>query len=911
MFATFVPFSFSVAFVSLTFTKLVHLSIHAKTVPPASFVLFLPSLLLSDVFVICLLRLALRQKKGVIAVAACTLGCLLSFILLGSASSQLGFFYSTGNEIKWSDALSYAGDKDGMKILLSGLHTVLAFGLSILVVAWFAKWYLYRATGALLVMVGAPISYGIHDCPPFGNALSQANRPQVWQSIRGSKAPRRRQYAQSQSTDSDSDSYDSDTDLDDEYDDSDDIEKNSAHSFGDGQNAKPVRATSWIIFAVILGFLALTTILRPSNPYDMMAATLPLAMLQMFQSTADVCIGQGSNPWPLPDLINESTWERPNGHFKGWAPGGNTDYAKRYRETVPEWLPETVPAGFSKWSNDSAVEDSDEEEVKDPHGCFDVGADGTFYNPVNDPMKITNLNDDILDVLRDTLGSGDVKIKHVALIMMESYREELFPLQQGSDIHTIIMKSHGKADVDEINERLSRMSPVAERITGKSGNFKRKDGSDFDPVLIPEWNDTTPDGFGGINVVGGFTTSSLSFKSMAAIHCGAWPMPVNSFEESETQAYQPCIPQIFDLFNNIKEENDSTEDFAEQQWLPAFFQSITDGYDRQAKFDKKIGFKHIVTKDRLDDDAGEDEELEEINYFGYPETTLKSHIEDYIKDAQEGNKRMFLSHFTSTTHHPWGTPRSFQKAHYLKTRGKMGWHEDFDNYLNAMRFTDAWLGELLQTFDNHGLSNETLFIFVGDHGQAFKEDDRHKTGTYENGHVSNFRVPITFRHPNIPRVQYNANATSLSILPTILDLLINTGSLNAKDTEVASDLIHDYEGQSLIRPYKASQNGRRAWNFGVINGGGSMLSLTSADAPWRIVIPLDRNSQFRFTDLKNDPLELEPLERWSLGQLIDAVKAKFGEDAAQWTAEAGPAAKWWGTERKRLWGYNPKDSHDE
>jgi arylsulfatase A-like enzyme len=301
--------------------------------------------------------------------------------------------------------------------------------------------------------------------------------------------------------------------------------------------------------------------------------------------------------------------------------------------------------------------------------------------------------------------------------------------------------------------------------------------------------------------------------------------------------------------------------------------------------------------------------LEEINYFGYAETTLSSHIRDYIKQVHEGGKRMFLSHFTSTTHHPFGVPKSFNSTDYLNTKDSI--HEDFNKYLNTMRFTDAWLGNLLQIFDDLGISNETLVVFVGDHGQAFAEDVPSKTGTYGNGHISNFRVPITFRHPNLPRVQYNANATSLSILPTILDLLINSNSLNEKDTEVASELIYDYEGQSLIRPYKNSHNGRRSWNFGIINGGGSLLSVTSADAPWRLVLPLDDKSEYRFTDLKNDPLELKPLEKWSKDDLVSIVTSQYGEGASQWVVEAEAVSRWWGLERKRLWNYNPGESGDK
>ncbi|KAH7233224.1 alkaline-phosphatase-like protein [Fusarium tricinctum] len=869
MFATLVPFCFSTIFVSLTFTKLVHLSIHAKTVSPGALILFLPSLLLPDVLVIYVSRLALRQKKGVFAVGACVLGCIFSFILLGASASQLGFFYTTGNEVKWSEARSYAGDAKGMKILLSGINSVLAAGAIIVVVAWVAKWFLYRAVGSLIATVGTPIAY-------------------AWQAIRN----RRRSSTSKNNT------YESDSDFEDV-----EVAKEGARLIEDDATEETkTKPRTWIILAIISVFLFLTTAFRPAAPYTMMSMTLPRAMLDMFKSPAPVCNAVSGN-WPLADLIASDKWEDPNGRFPGWTPGQVGEAARKYRNTVPEWLPTEIPHGFSKWTPTDNTTD-EEPEPKSTNACEAPKTDGTFYNPVLDPMKISNLDNDILDVLRETLSGGDVKIKHVALIMMESYREELFPLQQDSPYHKLILKSHKGEDEDEVNEKLSHLSPVAERLTGKSGNWKKKDGSEFEHVAIPQWNDTAADGYGGINVVGGFTTSSLSFKSMAAIHCGAWSMPVDGFEESETDSYQPCIPQVLDLFNKIKKDKKS-DDFLEQQWYPAFFQSITDGYDRQDKFDKKIGFEHIVTKEVLEDDKKDGDDLEEINYFGFAETTLKSHIHDYLKQVKDEGKRMFFSHFTSTTHHPWGVPESFEKTDYLKTNGKMKWHEDFNSYLNAVRFTDAWLGELLQTFDDYGLTNETLVVFVGDHGQAFKEDQKSKIGTYENGHVSNFRVPITFRHPHIPRVQYNANATSLSILPTILDLLINTGSLNEKDQDAASDLIHDYEGQSLIRPYKPSHNGRRAWNFGIVNGGASMLSITSADAPWRMVIPLDDSTQYRFTDLKNDPLERRPLEKWTLELLKIAVENKFGEEAATWAAEADAVSKWWGQERKRLWGYDP------
>ncbi|EWZ78169.1 hypothetical protein FOXG_12475 [Fusarium oxysporum f. sp. lycopersici 4287] len=868
MFATFVPFCYSIIFVSLTLTKLVHLAIHFKTVPPSAFILFLPSLFFPDVLFLCVSRLALRQQKGVFSAGACALGVIFSSVLLVASASQLGFSYSTGGEFKWSDAISYAGDKNGIKILFSGFESVLAAGALIVVVAWFAKWHIYNVVGSLMTTVRALI---IH----------------VWRSIRN------RALRSSMSP------YHSNSG-------SDDIEgeaKGARLTVGIQKKSrtKPRTPVALVVMAV---FLAITTALRPAVPYTMMSMTLPLAVLKLFTSSSKLCDdGVGGN-WPLSGVISPEKWENPKGRFPGWTPGNNGDAARKYRETVPGWLPTDIPPGFTKWAfeGNKTIQESG---PKHDNTCGVSEVDDTFYNPVLDPLKISNLDNDILDVLRDTLRGGGVKIRHVALIMLESYREELFPLQQGSEYHKLILKSHEGDDEDDVNEMLSHLSPVAERVTGKSGNWKRKDGSAYEDVAIRQWNDTTKDGYGGINVVGGFTTSSLSLKSMAAIHCGTWSMPVDGFEESETEAYQACIPQLLNFFNKLKNDEKKSKGFLHQKWYPAFFQSITDGYDRQDKFTKKIGFEHVITRDHLEKYRRQGEELEEINYFGFAETSLRRHIHEYLKHVRDEGRRMFFSHFTSTTHHPWGVPSSFETTDYLKTDGKMKWHVDFNNYLNAMRFTDAWLGELLQTFDDYGVSNETLVVLVGDHGQAFKEDQNSKIGTYENGHVSNFRVPITFRHPYLPRVQYNANATSLSILPTILDLLIHTGSLNEEDGDVASDLIHDYEGQSLIRPYKSVHNGRRAWNFGIVNGGGSMLSMTSADAPWRIVIPLDDSTQYRFTDVKHDPLERNPLENWTLEQLKVAVENTFGHGASTWAAEANAVSKWWGHETKRLWGYNP------
>lgn len=198
--------------------------------------------------------------------------------------------------------------------------------------------------------------------------------------------------------------------------------------------------------------------------------------------------------------------------------------------------------------------------------------------------------------------------------------------------------------------------------------------------------------------------------------------------------------------------------------------------------------------------------------------------------------------------------------------------------------------------------NDSLPMLTLHSGQAFREDSR-LSGTYENGHISNHRVPIVFRHPLLPRIQVSANATSLSVLPTILDLLINTDSLDPLATEAALDLINEYEGQSLIRPFRPSHNGRQIWTMAVINPGGHLLSINSATVPFRIVMPFASDNPFQFSNLEKDPYELDVLEEWHEDQFFARIEKEHGKEARDWAVDALKVARWWVQEKKRLWNW--------
>ncbi|KAL2755537.1 hypothetical protein ACRALDRAFT_2027268 [Sodiomyces alcalophilus JCM 7366] len=972
-------FLFGLLSVSIVSSKLVHLYVRVSTVPLVAFAFYLPTFLVLDLISICFGRWLLQPAKNFFAFLASVIGGLSAVLALGGASSQLGFFFKTGGEIDWRDASAYTSSRDAFEVLLSGSIAVVLSAGVLVVLASFSHSILYHAAGAAVAWIGhetASVWNRVRMLGPIGRGKRahlkdlESDVESLYQQPRSASPVDDHVETTSflgRTPSRPPSRYCSPCALFPSW-----LVKTVTLTFLlvaiVVRPAKPYNSMSVTLPVSMLDTFRARPhfcgeqkhIMRNKWPFPKL-----LAKIRWEDPEGDF---KGWAPGPKSELAARyrdrtpdwfPTTSAPRGFFR-WDP-------KRFTNPAPaSSLPPTTPASVPRQQprpvhrsrpstplghssptltylgplspsplpppppplppasssplyrrydySDHRYRPDDAERSQ----CPELADSDPFYNPVNDPLKITNLDNDILQPLKEALDSGSVKIRHVVLILMESLREELFPLQQGSDMYNTILKYNDEKEWDQVDAQLARLTPHIERITGHAGNFRNSSsGLAYEPPEL-KWNDTTRPGFGGVNVVGAHTSATMSTKSFGATHCGAWPMPVDTFDEADTDSYQPCLPQILELFNRRKEgppSNHSSSSpwatsgrFQDQPWHPALFEAQIEEYDRQDVFDQKLGFKHIVTRAQLESDWRFNESsplYHKVNYFAYPEPVLKPYLKEYITDALVTDRRMFLSHFTSTTHHAWDTPKDFDDVSYLPSKGlTTSWHRDFNKYLNTIRYHDAWMGELLQMFDDLGISDETLVVFAGDHGQAFQEDHR-KTGTYENGHVSNFRIPITFRHPHLPRVQYEANATSISVLPTILDLLIHSGSLDHDDARIASDILHDYEGQSLIRPYKPSHNGRRAWNFAVINSGGGMLAVTSADAPWRLVMPLEgRAFEYQVTDLSDDPLELRPVVSWSLDEAVDAVREEMGSEAAQWLSEAVPVARWWSLERRRLWRHN-------
>jgi hypothetical protein len=369
------------------------------------------------------------------------------------------------------------------------------------------------------------------------------------------------------------------------------------------------------------------------------------------------------------------------------------DYSWLYNHTALaappkfDWLPQKKIAGFRDW--------------------YEEGKEGAalHYDPAHDPLKISNLDRNVLEPWRDALKSGSVSIKHVFLLKLESTRYDVFPVRKDSHVGDIIRESYGGNVPDIVDQRLANLSRNAERLTGISSGWDHSDDS---------WQPR-----GGMYASNAYTGDTFTLKSILASVCGIAPLVVDFNREYLHHIYEPCMPHILNALNSMSRENDTRkvkeDDYTTWPWHSTFMQSITDNYDNQDLLLPALGFKDKITDKKITKDRKKKpgHAPKKFNFWGYPEHELRPYFLDALKHAEKHHERVFLTHLTGQTHYPWDMPKGdkieeFMHHNIFNGRNRM------NRYLNTLGVADRWLGEVLEVIEEAGVANETLVVMVGD-----------------------------------------------------------------------------------------------------------------------------------------------------------------------------------------------------
>jgi lipoteichoic acid synthase len=144
---------------------------------------------------------------------------------------------------------------------------------------------------------------------------------------------------------------------------------------------------------------------------------------------------------------------------------------------------------------------------------------------------------------------------------------------------------------------------------------------------------------------------------------------------------------------------------------------------------------------------------------GIDDECAANELISWIKE--EPDKPFFSMFWTFQTHYPYyvsGEEKNYGVADPTLNR-----------YLNAVNHSDFVLGKILDELKASGLSESTLVVVIGDHGEAFgrHEQTTHASKIYEE----NLHIPCVFINPAFNGEIRNNIGGMVDISPTVMDIL--------------------------------------------------------------------------------------------------------------------------------------------
>jgi arylsulfatase A-like enzyme len=164
--------------------------------------------------------------------------------------------------------------------------------------------------------------------------------------------------------------------------------------------------------------------------------------------------------------------------------------------------------------------------------------------------------------------------------------------------------------------------------------------------------------------------------------------------------------------------------------------------------------------------------------------------DDVMKEAGQwldgaGRSPFFLWVHLYDPHRPYDPPEPFRSRYA-------------DPYIGEIAFADAQIGRLLEALDAQGLSDRTIVIVAGDHGESLGEHGERDHGVFV--YESVLRVPLIVRAPGLRPARLPSVVRLTDVFPTVLDLLglpsTPTDGQSLRGQMIGRERPHDLEAYS-------------------------------------------------------------------------------------------------------------------
>jgi phosphoglycerol transferase MdoB-like AlkP superfamily enzyme len=227
-------------------------------------------------------------------------------------------------------------------------------------------------------------------------------------------------------------------------------------------------------------------------------------------------------------------------------------------------------------------------------------------------------------------------------------------------------------------------------------------------------------------------------KAMFALLTGRFPSPSQDLAEAV-----PAVKPYASVATILKQK---------LNFRTACFESANGSFECWPGLAYNLGFDKFWAREDLNDPNAF------IGYFASDEFSMLKPITEWIK----ADERPFcLVIMCSVSHDPYVVPKWFA------TPAK----EPVERYRQTVSYTDKFLASLDLELNKLGLTDETIFCVISDHGEAFGEHGffAHERIMFEEA----LRIPWVMRAPLLvqPGTRINEPVSSVDLAPTLLNLM--------------------------------------------------------------------------------------------------------------------------------------------
>ncbi|OGQ11060.1 MAG: hypothetical protein A2138_24200 [Deltaproteobacteria bacterium RBG_16_71_12] len=238
--------------------------------------------------------------------------------------------------------------------------------------------------------------------------------------------------------------------------------------------------------------------------------------------------------------------------------------------------------------------------------------------------------------------------------------------------------------------------------------------------------------------------SPVSAKAIFSVLCGLYPLPGARFETRAVPRIAcPSLPETLTAAG----------------YDAALFHGGYFAFTDKLALLSERGFQVL-----LDGESAPDRERWFTNGWGIDDAAIVEHGLSWLSQREDPTRPSLAVYLPLLPHYEYFLPPGVATP--------FGTGSLLARYQNGIHYTDELFGRVVDGYRVRGLLDDTLFVFLGDHGEAFDEHPRnqlHAAFLYEE----NVRTPLVFYSPRLfPRPVVSARPGSHpDVLPTILALI--------------------------------------------------------------------------------------------------------------------------------------------